>query len=548
MRNLFRTWQRSRLGRSATRDLFSPTAGRWLWNEPRQRQEHTQTFDLKALEDVIIKAAGSALDPAFVRLEKLAEGASNKVFLAVVGKQRLIVKIPDPVVPPRLVTASEAATLEFLRSELDLPVPKVFAWSDSSDNPVGCEYILMEEAQGRPLNAIWPSLDIPDKLAVVDEVLSIQKRLIAASNVFDGYGSLYFADDVAKLGISHHLPVSSAGGRKYCIGPLANQHFVEPVLMASGVDCGPWRSSQDYLTSIARSSMAQIVTSKDQDTTASRAFSFPVNTASDTSATAVCNMLQTLCTVMPYILPRTVKQNQPVLWHKDLHFGNLFVSALGKVSCIVDWQGTDILPLFLAARIPQFIQLEDDALLLELPEDFSIMPSATKLRIWERYRQSMLQQYYLADLRESAPELAALLEDRHLAPIRKQVELFGRVRPGQDTDALFLRETLLRIQRHWPDFFFEEGISPQCPIKIAGDELINHQRDGRRYNEFQDLLKACNIPVAEEGWVPADQFAERHNDLTIAIRKTIESLESQAERLEFENRLYHWNLTDCPAT
>jgi hypothetical protein len=239
IRNIFRTWQRSWLSRPAAPDPFSPSAGRWLWNEPRKNQEHTRKFNLKALEDVIIKAAGSAVDTAVVRLEKLAEGASNKVFLAVVGKQRFIVKIPDPVVPPRLVTASEAATLDFLQSELDLPVPKVFSWSDSSDNPVGCEYIIMEEAHGRPLNAVWSNLAIPDKLAVVDEVLSIQKRLIATRNIFDGYGSMYFADDVAKLGISHHLPVSSAGARKYCIGPLAHQHFIEPVLTASGVDCGP---------------------------------------------------------------------------------------------------------------------------------------------------------------------------------------------------------------------------------------------------------------------------------------------------------------------
>lgn len=219
----------------------------------------------------------------------------------------------------------------------------------------------------------------------------------------------------------------------------------------------------------------------------------------------------------------------------------------GKVSCIVDWQNTDILPLFLAARIPHFIQVED-ALLLELPEDFSSLPEARRLEVWERYRQYMLQQYYLADLRESVPDLAALLEDRQLTPIRKQVELFSQVRSRQDTDALFLRETLLRIQRRWPDFLLEKGITMQCPIKIIGDELISHQRDGRRYNEFQDLLKAYNIPVADEGWVPAEEFAERHNDLKIAIRKTIESLESQAERLEFENRLCHWNLTECQTT
>ena len=239
LRNILRILQRTRLSQSSRSDPFFPTTGRWLWNELHKQREHTRTFNLKALEDVVIKTAGSRVGTAPVRLEKLAEGASNKVFLAVVGKQRFIVKIPDPVVPPRLVTASEVATLDFLRSELDLPVPRVFSWSDSCDNPVGCEYIIMEEAHGRPLNTMWSSLDIPAKLAVVDEVLSIQKRLIATRDIFTGYGSMYFAGDAAKLGISHHLTVPSVGARKYCIGPLAHQHFIGPGLTASGVDCGP---------------------------------------------------------------------------------------------------------------------------------------------------------------------------------------------------------------------------------------------------------------------------------------------------------------------
>lgn len=230
-------------------DLFFPTTGRWLWNERRKREEHTRPFDLKALKHVIGKVAGSSATAgagtANVRFEKLAEGASNKVFLAVVGGgggRRLIVKIPDPVVPPRLVTASEVATLEFLRSELELPVPKVFSWSDSSDNPVGCEYIIMEEAQGRALNTVWSSLEISEKLAVVDEILSFQKRLFAARRMFLGYGSLYFVSDAAKLGLSHHLPVSSTRNPTYCVGPLAHQHFTGQGLTASRVDCGPCKS------------------------------------------------------------------------------------------------------------------------------------------------------------------------------------------------------------------------------------------------------------------------------------------------------------------
>ncbi|ETI25849.1 hypothetical protein G647_02626 [Cladophialophora carrionii CBS 160.54] len=84
----------------------------------------------------------------------------------------------------------------------------------------------------------------------------------------------------------------------------------------------------------------------------------------------------------------------------------------------------------------------------------------------------------------------------------------------------------------------------QCPIKIEGDDLINHQRDGRRYNDFQDLLKARNIPVANEGWVPVDEFEERKSHLMAVVGETIESMECQQERLEFKNRLQQWNLTN----
>ncbi|RMD43777.1 hypothetical protein DV735_g1293, partial [Chaetothyriales sp. CBS 134920] len=172
------------------------------------------------------------------------------------------------------------------------------------------------------------------------------------------------------------------------------------------------------------------------------------------------------------------------------------------------------------------------------------MTEESRLQTWETYRQSMLQQYYLADLRESEPDLAVLLEDRQLAPLRKQAEVFSRILSRRDVETLFLRETLLRIQRQWHDFLNEQGAAAECPIKIEGDELINHQKDGRRYNEFQDLLKAYNIPVAEEGWVSADEFADRRDALKNAIKKAIESFESRSERLEFENRLRHWNLTE----
>jgi RIO-like serine/threonine protein kinase len=61
---------------------------------------------------------------------------------------KAIIKIPYWIsVPKSYATASEAATLTFLRSK-GVPVPEVYGWSSTTENPVGVEYIIMEHVSG----------------------------------------------------------------------------------------------------------------------------------------------------------------------------------------------------------------------------------------------------------------------------------------------------------------------------------------------------------------------------------------------------------------
>ena len=72
----------------------------------------------------------------------------NKIFnLKFYNYSELIAKIPYPLLIPRhLCTASEVATIDYERTLLGLPVPKVFGWSASAERTdVGAEYILMEK-------------------------------------------------------------------------------------------------------------------------------------------------------------------------------------------------------------------------------------------------------------------------------------------------------------------------------------------------------------------------------------------------------------------
>lgn len=72
----------------------------------------------------------------------------------------MIAKIPYPLVKPkRLCTASEVATMDYARTVLGLPVPKVLDWSAQADRTdVGVECILMEKMQGDELHRRYKNL------------------------------------------------------------------------------------------------------------------------------------------------------------------------------------------------------------------------------------------------------------------------------------------------------------------------------------------------------------------------------------------------------
>ncbi|EXJ77593.1 hypothetical protein A1O3_09820, partial [Capronia epimyces CBS 606.96] len=217
--------------------------------------------------------------------------------------------------------------------------------------------MILEEAVGADLKTTWPRLSVKQRIGVVDQIITIQERLLEASKRFQVYGSLYFTEDGAKFNFRRQIEVSTASSSKFIIGPLAHRHFMETVLWESDLDSGPWHTPNDYIDSLARSSLLQIRSRAHKETAiiTSRPFSFPVKPVSDLSNAAVCQMLQLVRTVTPHIVPLSPDHCLPLLWHRDLHDGNIFVSDEGKVTSIIDWQDANILPLFLTIRKPQFL-------------------------------------------------------------------------------------------------------------------------------------------------------------------------------------------------
>ncbi|EIM85020.1 kinase-like protein [Stereum hirsutum FP-91666 SS1] len=69
--------------------------------------------------------------------------------------------------------ASEAATVNFIRSNTTIPVPHVVA----SDSAFGRSYMLMRRVEGMPLEFAWPDLDAGQRANVVEQLRSFAAQL-----------------------------------------------------------------------------------------------------------------------------------------------------------------------------------------------------------------------------------------------------------------------------------------------------------------------------------------------------------------------------------
>ncbi|RAL11482.1 aminoglycoside phosphotransferase family protein [Aspergillus homomorphus CBS 101889] len=138
-------------------------------NEDERLKERYVKFNPTELQRVAGQAMGEAHCPSII---KFAEGCFNKVFLLKANPGReSIARMPTPIAgAPHYTTASEVATIDFLRSVLNLPVPKVWAYSTSSTNPVGAEYMIMERVEGASLASRWLSLTTGEVKSVMTQI------------------------------------------------------------------------------------------------------------------------------------------------------------------------------------------------------------------------------------------------------------------------------------------------------------------------------------------------------------------------------------------
>lgn len=152
------------------------------------------------------------------------------------GKE-VVARIPFPNAgPPRLMTSSEVATMDFLRTRLDAPVPKVLAWNASSNSDVGTEYMIMEKCAGETL-----PMDKPAPGSTIIAAQTLMDLLTAIP--FSQYGSIYYKEDVdtslQNMPLYADPDIIDECSDRFRIGPSAERRFYRGGRNKLAIDRGP---------------------------------------------------------------------------------------------------------------------------------------------------------------------------------------------------------------------------------------------------------------------------------------------------------------------
>ncbi|KAJ5135652.1 Aminoglycoside phosphotransferase [Penicillium bovifimosum] len=326
-------------------------------------------FDLQALcrqASTLRQGVSCACDPD----ERPASGSFNwAVFISFEDGVRWVFRSPHPrsFMPLEIgikLLASEAATLRYLRTHSDIPVPEVYDYCASSDNDIGIPFIFMSEAPGWPLSRIWgstsssqPDLDAVNKAKILSQLGGITWKLSQLR--FDKIGSLFEENESFEIQecLSRGHMLHSRYSLEIPRGPFDSQaEFYDSLISAFSEHAeilplshhcfvAPVPSRDDYQSHMQYRSAVdlwdQFVTIGNKTNTSDNRLDYMI------TGDALRDIVRKL------ELPAVNTETFP-LCHADLSVNNIYVDDDYNITCIIDWA--------FASSVPETMILEPPGL------------------------------------------------------------------------------------------------------------------------------------------------------------------------------------------
>ncbi len=357
---------------------------KWVQKTFSLEPQWTTDVDPKSIKQVI----GSIYSTQTVQVSFLAQGALNKLYDIRTDNDTLVMRVSLPV-DPQWKTISEVATMEWIRLNTALPVPKIFAHQASQENAIGFEWILMAKVPGKTLADAWRSIpweakeQLVQQLAIYSSTL-FKKQLRNIGNIYASSGSEPFRNDT--------LPE---------VKRIVSMQFFWGDHIQQDVPRGPFRSSKDWIA--ARLSF------NEHDCKSTLANSQNEDDREDAERTL--KIIRRLKTYLDKVYPDSGRNSElSILHHDDLSNHNIMVDHNGKLTGVVDWECVSAVPLWKACDYPSFLE---GPIREEKPDEKKFRRDEPGSLCWERlmeYELTVLRRCFINEMQRLEPGWIKIFE------------------------------------------------------------------------------------------------------------------------------------------
>ena len=229
-------------------------------------------------------------------------------------------------VDPYLKTASEVATMSFVRERTIIPIPRVVAYESCQNSILGFEWVLLEFVEGHTLESKWRDLSMTTKRDLIKQLAQYQSQLFDIR--YHSIGNLY-----------HDAQQSEARP-----GAIVARDFFWGERIHRNIPRGPFLSNRNWLSARLNAVL------EEQDKT--------LEEPEDDDDAELAEIYKSLATQLLDALPEIFPDNgaeATVLFHNDLSLRNILVDDECSITAIIDWECVSTLPLWRACQLPELL-------------------------------------------------------------------------------------------------------------------------------------------------------------------------------------------------
>ncbi|EJU01502.1 hypothetical protein DACRYDRAFT_16185 [Dacryopinax primogenitus] len=266
--------------------------------------------------------------------------------------EHIIVRLCKPCLTSKQLE-SEIATMRYCRDFIpSIPIPSVFHCNLIPQNPIGCEYSVHTVASGLTARTMWQYWTQEEKLTLMDSLANVLHELF--THRVGGFGSLYLVTQgqktLDKFEIGETIkPQFFNQSFQRSVAPFES---VKPRIAAP---LRPWNTANAWMVANVRLQLEYLEQYPEHAA---------ISVGWDIAKYPTCldgykSVLKGLISLSEIVLcpPELPFSVNSALWRPYLNMDDImFLPDNAKITSLLDWEMTAVVPLWQAATVPEFME------------------------------------------------------------------------------------------------------------------------------------------------------------------------------------------------